>query len=271
MRQSTTELWVAFVAIVVITLLYLFVTITFSEIPPARSFYGHSLGILGFILMLLTETLYSYRKRSRLARGRMASWLQLHIFTGIVGPYMVLLHSSWKLNGVAGVVLLLTIVVVVSGFVGRYIYTAVPRNAEGAVIETRELELAISDTENKLQAWWGNHADAQAALRPVLAGTRGYTAGSVGLIFGRGVRDFRSRIRWRLAKRQVHGTPRREMDQLEELVRRRQMLERQIASLAMARRMLSLWHSIHVPIGMTLFFLAFVHIAGAIYYASLLR
>ncbi|MBU4034462.1 MAG: hypothetical protein KKG34_06645, partial [Proteobacteria bacterium] len=35
-----------------------------------------------------------------------------HIFTGIVGPFMVLLHSSWQFNGLAGVTLLLTGVIV---------------------------------------------------------------------------------------------------------------------------------------------------------------
>jgi hypothetical protein len=66
----------------------------------------------------------------------MASWLQFHIFTGLVGPYMVLLHSSWKFNGLAGATTLLTILIVVSGFIGRYIYTQIPRTLEGVEIDT---------------------------------------------------------------------------------------------------------------------------------------
>jgi hypothetical protein len=38
-----------------------------------------------------------------------------------------------------------------------------------------------------------------------------------------------------------------------------------------ARRLMSLWHSIHIPLGVVLFVAAFVHIGGAIYYALLLR
>jgi hypothetical protein len=85
MAQSSRELWLSFIAIVLITLIYLFVVILFSALPAASELFGHSLGILGFVLMLFTETLYSWRKRSRSARwGSMASWLQIHIFTGLV-------------------------------------------------------------------------------------------------------------------------------------------------------------------------------------------
>ncbi len=90
------------------------------------------IGVVGFLLMLMTETLYSFRKRSRKGRwGSMQSWLQFHIFTGLVGPYMVLLHTSWKFNGLAGATTLLTIIIVISGFIGRYIYTRIPRSLDG--------------------------------------------------------------------------------------------------------------------------------------------
>jgi hypothetical protein len=111
--------------------------------------FGHGIGIIGFFLMLMTETLYTLRKRSRSTRwGRMSTWLQFHIFTGLVGPYMVLLHSSWKFNGLAGMVLLLTVIIVASGFLGRYIYTSVPRNVDGIEINkylrTRNIKLIMT-------------------------------------------------------------------------------------------------------------------------------
>ncbi len=107
------------------------------SVPAAGQFFGHSLGIIGFVLMLMTEILYSIRKRSRNARwGKMASWLQFHIFTGLVGPFMVLLHTSWRFQGLAGVVTLLTIMIVISGFIGRYIYTAFPRTSNAVTTAT---------------------------------------------------------------------------------------------------------------------------------------
>jgi hypothetical protein len=189
MLRGAKELWLAFAAAVVITTMYASVIYLTGNIPAAGEFYGHTLGIVGFILMLMTETLYSLRKRSRtrVARwGRMSDWLQFHIFTGIVGPYMVLLHSSWKFNGLAGATMLLTIVIVISGFIGRYIYTRIPRTLDGIEVDS-----------------------------------------AVGGI--------------------------------------------QASALAQSRRLMALWHTIHIPIGMALFMAAFVHMAAALYYATLLK
>lgn len=184
MLRGNRELWLALLAIVSITGLYGFVLIVTREIPPASELFGHGIGIVGFAFMLMTETLYSLRKRSRTVRwGRMSTWLQLHIFTGLVGPYMVLLHSSWKFNGLAGVTMLLTVIIVISGFIGRYIFTRIPRTMDGLEIE---------------------------------------------------------------------GTLSQE-------------------ALKQARRLMALWHTIHIPIGMVLFVSAFVHAGAALYYATLLK
>ena len=184
MLRGNSELWAAFLAMLFITGIYGLVLYTTQAIPPAGEVFGHGMGIVGFVLMLMTETLYSIRKRMRSARwGRMSRWLQFHIFTGLVGPYMVLLHTSWKFNGLAGVTTLLTAIIVISGFVGRYIYTRIPRTADGVVIE--------------------GSLSAEA--------------------------------------------------------------------LKQARRLMSLWHTIHIPIGMALFTAAFVHIGAALYYATFLK
>ena len=185
--RGNRELWLSFLAAILITAVYAFVVFWTRAIPPAGAFFGHLLGILGFILMLLTEILYSIRKRSQTAQwGSMASWLQFHIFTGLIGPYMVLLHSSWKFNGLAGATTLLTIIIVISGFIGRYIYTQIPRSLDGVEIET--------------------------------------PSGQV-----------------------------------------------QAGALARARRLMAVWHLIHIPLGMALFTAAFIHIGAALYYATLMR
>ena len=184
MLRGNGELWLAFLAMVLMTGVYALIMLLTREIPPAGELFGHGVGIVGFILMLMTETLYSLRKRSRSVRwGRMSAWLQFHIFTGLVGPYMVLLHTSWKFNGIAGVTTLFTIIIVVSGFIGRYIFTRIPRTLDGL-----EIEGALS----------------QEALKQT-------------------------------------------------------------------RRLLALWHTIHIPIGMALFISAFVHIGAALYYATFLK
>jgi hypothetical protein len=272
MRRSNRELWLAFIAILGITVIYLFMIVMLNGIPNASGFFGHMIGVLGFSLMLLTETLYSLRKRSRSARwGRMSAWLNFHIFTGIVGPYMVLLHTSWKFNGLAGITLLLTIIVVASGFIGRYIYTAVPRTADGVEVEATMIEGLIGDVEIELQGWLRQRPELARSLGTQLATSPQLPQNSLAVIVERSFLDWRQRLEWWRTKQRLDTNLRNQVEQMEELVRKRNLLRRQYASLAMARRLLALWHAIHIPIGMALFTAAFIHVGAAIYYATLLR
>jgi len=259
MPDNHRELWYAFIAVVIIGLLYFFATILWAEIPPASDLLGHGLGILGFLLMLMTEVLYTLRKRSRSARwGRMSSWLQFHIFTGLVGPFMVLLHSSWKFNGLAGVVTLLTAIIVLSGFFGRYVYTAIPRTVDGLEMDAGEVGLHQKDLEAALRSWM-NSPDLQPhqiLIKRVVSGE---------------ISTKRSSRAWNKARSTLEPRVRGQLDTLVALVERRNRLNRQVAWLDRARRLLGIWHTIHIPIGIALFTMAFIHIGAAIYYATLLK
>jgi hypothetical protein len=272
MHQNNQELWYAFIAIVAITILYLFVVISLGGVPAASEFFGHSLGILGFMLMVMTETLYSFRKRRRSARwGRMSAWLQFHIFTGLVGPYLVLLHTSWKFNGLAGVVMLMTGLVVASGFVGRYIYTAIPRTADGIEMETIELERQFRTTEAELRDWLASRPQVSPVLKQRLTDLVAIANNSSLLTLSTPIGYWRSSLQWWIHKLNMDATRRAQVGQLESILRHYRILRRQRAAFAQSRRLLALWHSIHIPIGMALFTAAVIHIGAAIYYATLLH
>lgn len=272
MYQSTRELWLAFIAILGISGVYLFAVISLGGIPPASELFGHSLGIAGFLLMLMTETLYTLRKRSRSARwGRLSLWLQFHIFTGLVGPYMVLLHTSWKFHGLAGMVTLMTLVVVGSGFVGRYIYTAIPRTADGIELEAEQIQREIDSIGTQIKSWLER---IPGAGRPwtgqLLTLSTTVEGGSISSLLNP-LEDLAYRIDFWLLRRGLDRETRRQAALLGELVHRRRRLLRQRTTLAQARRLLALWHTLHVPLGLALFTAAFIHIGAAIYYATLLR
>jgi hypothetical protein len=264
-------LWLALLAVLFITLVYLLMMAVSSGVPAASSLYGHGMGILGFILMVLTETLYTWRKHRRSARwGAMATWLRFHVFTGLVGPYLVLLHTSWKFNGVAGVLMLLLVLVVLSGFVGRYIYTAVPRTADGAELLEGEIERQIGLVEASLGAQLEELPAELGPIRRRLALETG-TRGDVDLVFGRTLRDWRERWQWQALRRHLGPGQRERLLRLQDLLHQRSELRRQKASLAVTRQMLAVWHAVHIPIGLGLFSLSLVHIAAAVYYADLMR
>jgi hypothetical protein len=164
------EIWYALLAIAGITALYLLAYRQHGSLPRASGLIGHGIGVAGFVLMLMTETLYSIRKRVTDASwGKMSSWLRFHIFTGLVGPYMVLLHTAMVFTGLAGLAMLLTVVVVVSGVIGRYIYTSIPRTidpdppaASAAATEGRARRLAAR--RKALATWHSVHVPLTMAL-----------------------------------------------------------------------------------------------------------
>lgn len=272
MQYSNKELWAAFFAILLITFIYLITISYIGGVPTASGLFGHGIGIIGFVLMLLTEILYSWRKRSKSARwGRMSTWLRFHIFTGLVGPYMVLLHTSWKFNGLAGIVMMLTVIIVLSGIVGRYIFTAIPRTADGAEIEASKLERQIVKVDESLQRWEDSRPEITSILSKALRETPKTADKSPRAVFGRTYSEFVYKYRFWRVRQDLQSNYRAQAVELEKLYKRKRTLQRQVATLAIARRLLSLWHTVHIPIGVALFATAFVHMIGAIYYATLLH
>lgn len=270
-RRATYELEISLVLLGAVTGLYLWAARAGS--PASSGLFGHSLGVIGFGLMLATETLYSLRKRARgRALGRLSSWLQWHIVGGIVGSYMVLLHTAWQFRGLAGVVTLLTLVVVASGFVGRYLYTAIPRGVDGAELTLAELEARLAAGASRLEILARQRAapgDPPARLRlpPLAAAPFGPLAG----VLARPLIGWRDRAALRRALEGLGGQDQATADELRRLIGERHRLLRQIERLAVARRMLAIWHTVHIPLGVALFILAFVHVGAAIYYATLLH
>lgn len=262
--QGKSELRWSLIAIMGITVPYLCFVLV-SGFPPASSFLGHVLGITGFLLMVATETLYSLRKRAIIKPwGRMQSWLKFHIFTGIVGPYLVLLHTSWSFQGMAGVVILLMGVVVLSGFVGRYIYTSVPRTADGLIVAVETIQARIRALEAELQSRLSSAPESLPRSAFLLAVTDSS-------FFEQIANDIWAGLFGRSQKRKLPAKERAIASQIKRMERSHREMQRQIKSIAMARRALSIWHKIHIPLGMAMFTAALIHIGAAIYYSTLLR
>ena len=99
--RSNFELTLSFLVVIILTGVYIAYEILAT--PGGGHPFGRALGILGAMLMLMTEVLYSARKRWGLIRfGQVRHWLSFHIFTGIVGPTLVLMHTGLAFRGLAG-------------------------------------------------------------------------------------------------------------------------------------------------------------------------
>ncbi len=273
LNENGREFLFALVAIFLITAGYVWFASYSGSVPASGAVLGHVIGVAGFILMLMTETLYSLRKRIKRAGGwgSTESWLKFHIFTGIVGPYLVLLHTAWRFNGLAGLVTLMTLVVVTSGFFGRYIYTLVPRSAEGVEIGGSDLATQLSTSEAEVKNWLAANPAAARKLPDEIVNLPVMPYNTWLVVFSRVFSDLHYRWRWWRVSRRIKDVSRRELAVLRNLLMQRRRLYNQVAALAFVRRVLALWHVIHVPLGIVLFTLAFIHVGAAVYYVTLAR
>lgn len=241
-----------------------------TAVPDGGHPFGHLLGIVGTGLMLAAEILYSARKRlAWLNRGSVRGWLAAHIVMGMVGPFLVLMHTGLKFHGLAGLALALTGVVVASGFIGRYLYGAIPHTLAGTEA-TREELLAESerlaarldrlgqDTSTQIQ-WLIKRCgerDAVPRCSPTLA------------VLARGYYQWRDRRRLHREIRQLKSVEAGRLNELEWLLLRRRGLEFHVEALQAARKLLRFWHLLHIPLAVTLFAAVIIHIVAALYYRA---
>jgi hypothetical protein len=84
------------------------------------SVVGVALASVGSLLMLIPLVHMGVKRLLGVRGNALRTWLTLHIYAGLVGPILVLLHTGHKFNNPLGVLLtLMTLIVVLSGFVGR--------------------------------------------------------------------------------------------------------------------------------------------------------
>jgi hypothetical protein len=108
--------------------------------------------------MMLALFSYPLRKYVRFMQGlgKVKWWFWVHLFLGIAGPWLILVHSSFQIGSLnAGVALYSMVIVVLSGVVGRFIYVRVNRGLNGERMSLLELRkragMVESDARSKLQ------------------------------------------------------------------------------------------------------------------------
>jgi hypothetical protein len=109
---------------------------------------GIKLGMFGVFLFFLIY-LYPIRKKwGWLARqGNSRHWLDFHIVLGTVAPVIIAFHATFKFSNIAGMAFWSMLCVTLSGFVGRYLYSQIPRNLNAAELTMKEM----LDVENSLR------------------------------------------------------------------------------------------------------------------------
>jgi len=225
--------------------------------------------------VLVGVILYSGRKRLPPMRGRgpMRTWLNLHIYLCLVGPFLVTLHTSGKLHGLGVYSFWSMVVVAASGIIGRWIYQQFPRTIRGELMtldQIREEQAARRErlaTEFKLTPAQLAAIDdvAQRTVRRIQGGTGGGLRALPLLLAEDLVRPFRmARLRRRL--RQGRRLPRREAKAVFALVGRQVATARRVAFLGTFRNLFGYWHVVHLVFFAAMLVLLVLHVASEVFF-----
>lgn len=224
---------------------------------------GHKLGLAGSSMMLLM-LLYSVRKRVGALRrlGPLSRWLDIHIFLGVFGPLLVVLHSSFKVQGLVALSFWSMIVVASSGVLGRYLYLQIPRTRAGEERALAELEAEDQQLSGQLRTRFRLDEAQLARLDALVAipARTGLLGGFVRLVTD----DLRLRSGLRDFARSCRSVPAPVFREFERVVRQKAQVHRRILLWDRVHELFHYWHVLHKPFALVMYLFMIVHVAVAL-------
>jgi Fe-S-cluster-containing hydrogenase component 2 len=227
------------------------------------------LGYVGTALMVIS-LLYPLWKRSRILQklGSSQAWFDWHLMGGVVGPLFIVLHSAMKLDNWVSFAFWSMMLVVLSGIVGRYVYTQVPEMLHGRELEELEHERALAKLRGIVPDAVKLVDDEMRAYRArvvVLAQKSGLAFAFAWVVFD----DLRRPWRWMMRKLRLRRTqaPGRTRADLARHVGELMLLERRRLLVPRAHSWLFQWKQVHVPFTFVMMAVSIVHILVALTYS----
>lgn len=255
---------------------------------------GQGLGIIGTLMIALGVASYGIRKRVRaLARwGKLKSWLQFHIFLCLLGPFLVLLHTSFKFGGLVAIAFWSMTLVVASGVFGRWVYVWIPKTANGRFLGRDEIRERLHELLRGLEAQLGMTTEALLELLNPTEGAAGSgtepsevrerprasqpgadrrrrarrrvgilraVAESMRHAFAAG----RERARYRRVL-ETHGVPEPIRSRVVHGLAEGRRLEQQLRMLEPFQAAFRYWHAFHLPLAVVMVLILVIHVGVAI-------
>jgi hypothetical protein len=224
---------------------------------------GHKLGLVGSAMMVLM-LLYSVRKRVGALRrlGALGRWLDIHIFLGIFGPLLVVLHSTFKVQGLVALSFWSMVIVASSGVLGRFLYMQIPRTRAGEERALAELEAEDRELSGQLRGRF-RLDEAQVARLDALVGIPprvGLLGGFVRLVSD----DLRLRSDLRAFAKSCRSVPGPVFRDFERVVRQKAQVHRRILLWDRVHELFHYWHVLHKPFAVVMYLFMIVHVAVAL-------
>ncbi len=253
------------------------VMVASGDLYTPRSDFGFNLGVIGSLLMLLTLLGYPLRKHLGCLQGwgALKHWFRLHMVFGLLGPLLVLFHSTFHIRTLnAAVAMVSMLLVVASGVIGRYLYTQIHFGLYGhrATLEALQEGLSASAHETKSKLHFAPNVEGW--LRQFEAG-----ATATGRRFLLSLWWFLTlRVRRRIVEDCCEDELRRLMraerrpefpggaPQAVRLVSSYLLGVQRVAHFTTYERIFSLWHVLHIPLIYILVGSGIIHVVAVYMY-----
>ena len=235
---------------------------------------GLRLGMLGVALFMVIF-IYPLRKRWRWlgSMGKTKHWLDFHSIVGVTAPIIVTYHAAFKMGGLAGWAYWVMIGAALSGFVGRYIYTMIPRSLHATELSVGELDTENTSLSEELDRQNILEPGQLAALLEVPSPQDVRRMPLVTVLWTLLLMDLKRPLLVSSLRRRVLSageriltlggllaSGHRELELVIANARRQARLRTKIAFLDRIRQMFNLWHVVHRPFSVSFVILVVVHI-----------
>jgi len=230
---------------------------------------GYWLGIVGGLMMLVL-LLYSLRKRWKPMRtsGSIGFWFRFHMLMGMLGPALILYHARFTLGAALNsqVALFSMLIVLGSGFIGRFFYARVHRGFSGRKLEVHALLVQLQEQMGCLSLLGPEGAHVKALLLPfeqraVAAGASFWKSAGSLVSLGISTRTAYWEVRSILSRlhraKAIPSDTRKTMTRLAGEILH---AVRRAAAFAFYDRMLRLWHVLHLPLLFLLLATGILHV-----------
>jgi hypothetical protein len=223
-----------------------------------RSNFGFYLGVVGSVMMLLMLA-YPLRKHVHYMHrwGALKNWFRIHMIMGIVGPILVLFHSTFHLRSTNATIALFSMLgVVISGIIGRFVYTKIHYGLYGrrATLGKIQAEFAGHSNDAKSRLHFAPRVEQwlQSFERDSMQLDRSFTSHLISpLTIGlkRSILAFRcARELRRILKTERHPEFRGGASEAIHLTSSYLRECERVAQFSTYERFFSLWHMLHIPL-----------------------
>jgi Fe-S-cluster-containing hydrogenase component 2 len=244
----------------------------------AVSGMGRWMGYLGGGMMVISA-LYTLRLHLPGLRriGNSRTWFDFHVVFGLAGPALSLLHTDLQIFSPLERPLVTslwwcTVAIVLSGVVGRFLYTAIPRFEASADRERRRLDEGIQQVADQ----WASMTMSANVLAQFLkaqekaqekAPEAPEDMGVVGFLVAMAKAELeRLKAESQLRSKTMGGMKNKKLRRTTiKLMSRRAVIERRVQLYGLAKRLLAQWRGIHIGISIFMFVLLFAHVAISVY------